>query len=66
MYREYQPCLPTRAMKAPSGELWVSEIKHDGLLFAIGWMQWQVLRAVAHISEQVGDIATVLKAPKRD
>src|SRR3954453_259093 len=30
MFREYQPCLPTRAMKAPSGELWIHEIKHDG------------------------------------
>jgi len=26
----YMPCLPTRAMKAPSGEQWVHEIKHDG------------------------------------
>ena len=24
------PCLPTRAMKAPSGEQWVHEVKHDG------------------------------------
>ncbi len=23
-------CLPTRAMKAPSGEQWVHEVKHDG------------------------------------
>src|SRR4051812_42604217 len=30
MFREYQPCLPTRAMKAPSGEHWIYEIKHDG------------------------------------
>ena len=25
-----QPCLPTRADKAPSSETWVHEIKHDG------------------------------------
>src|SRR3954451_13435206 len=30
MFREYQPCLPTRAMKAPSGQLWIHEIRHDG------------------------------------
>src|SRR6476659_376528 len=30
MLRLYQPCLPTRAMKAPSGPLWIHEIKHDG------------------------------------
>jgi len=30
MLRLYQPCLPTRAMKAPAGDLWVYEIKHDG------------------------------------
>ena len=29
MLREYQPCLPIRALKAPSGR-WVHEIKHDG------------------------------------
>ena len=30
MLRLYQPCIPTRALKAPSGERWVHEIKHDG------------------------------------
>src|SRR5215217_9558395 len=30
MLRLYQPCLPTRAMKAPTGPLWIHEIKHDG------------------------------------
>ena len=25
-----QPCLPTKATKPPSGELWLHEIKHDG------------------------------------
>ena len=30
MLRLYQPCLPTRVMKAPTGEQWVHEIKHDG------------------------------------
>jgi bifunctional non-homologous end joining protein LigD len=30
MLRLYQPCLPTRAMKAPAGDLWVYEIKHGG------------------------------------
>ena len=30
MLRLYQPCLPTRALKAPMGPLWVHEIKHDG------------------------------------
>lgn len=30
MYRVFQPCLPTRALKPPSGEQWVHEIKHDG------------------------------------
>src|SRR6187401_1396357 len=30
MVRLYQPCLPTRSMKAPTGPLWIHEIKHDG------------------------------------
>jgi bifunctional non-homologous end joining protein LigD len=30
MLRSFQPCLPTRVMKAPSGDRWVHEIKHDG------------------------------------
>ena len=30
MLRLYQPCLPTRSLKAPTGPLWVHEIKHDG------------------------------------
>jgi bifunctional non-homologous end joining protein LigD len=30
--RTYIPCLPTRAMKDPSGEQWVHEVKHDGYL----------------------------------
>jgi ATP-dependent DNA ligase len=30
MLRLYQPCLPTPAPKAPTGPLWVHEIKHDG------------------------------------
>lgn len=30
MLRLYQPCLPTRAVKPPSGEQWIHEIKHDG------------------------------------
>jgi bifunctional non-homologous end joining protein LigD len=25
-----QPCIPTRALKSPSGPGWVHEIKHDG------------------------------------
>ena len=30
MFRSFQPCLPTRVMKAPTGERWIHEIKHDG------------------------------------
>jgi bifunctional non-homologous end joining protein LigD len=30
MLNGFRPCLPTRVMKAPSGEHWVHEIKHDG------------------------------------
>jgi bifunctional non-homologous end joining protein LigD len=30
MSNAYPPCLPTRVMKAPTGERWVHEIKHDG------------------------------------
>src|SRR3954452_24322496 len=30
MLRLYQPCLPTRAVKAHTGPLWIHEIKHDG------------------------------------
>src|SRR5678816_3110007 len=30
MLRLYQPCLPTRSVKAPTGPLWIHEIKHDG------------------------------------
>jgi bifunctional non-homologous end joining protein LigD len=28
--RTFEPCLPTKATKAPSGEQWVHEVKHDG------------------------------------
>ena len=24
------PCLPTKALRPPTGELWLHEIKHDG------------------------------------
>src|SRR5258705_4012416 len=27
---EYQPCIPTRGTKVPSGPDWFHEIKHDG------------------------------------
>src|SRR3982751_4388717 len=27
---EYQPCIPTRGTKVPSGPDWLHEIKHDG------------------------------------
>jgi bifunctional non-homologous end joining protein LigD len=30
MLRLYQPCLPTRVYKAPTGARWISEIKLDG------------------------------------
>ena len=30
MLRLYQPCLPTRALKPPTGANWIHEIKHDG------------------------------------
>ena len=30
MVRLYQPCLPIRCLKAPTGPLWIHEIKHDG------------------------------------
>jgi ATP-dependent DNA ligase len=30
MFREYQPYLPTTAMKAPSGKHWIFEPKLDG------------------------------------
>jgi ATP-dependent DNA ligase len=30
MLRLDQPCLPTRSLKAPTGPLWIYEIKHDG------------------------------------
>ncbi len=30
MLNTYRPCLPTMVMKAPTGERWVHEIKHDG------------------------------------
>ena len=30
MLRTYMRCLPTRVDKAPTGEGWVYEIKHDG------------------------------------
>ena len=30
MLNAFRPCLPTRLMKAPTGERWVHEIKHDG------------------------------------
>jgi ATP-dependent DNA ligase len=30
MLRDYAPCLPTKVLKAPSGDRWIHEIKHDG------------------------------------
>ena len=30
MLNAFRPCLPTRVVKAPTGERWVHEIKHDG------------------------------------
>jgi bifunctional non-homologous end joining protein LigD len=30
MLRLYRPCLPTRALKPPTGPHWIHEIKHDG------------------------------------
>jgi bifunctional non-homologous end joining protein LigD len=30
MLRQYQPYLPTRALKRPMGGHWVHEVKHDG------------------------------------
>ena len=30
MTNAFLPCLPTKVIKAPSGEHWVHEIKHDG------------------------------------
>jgi bifunctional non-homologous end joining protein LigD len=30
MLRSFQPCLPTRVVKAPTGERWVREIKLEG------------------------------------
>jgi ATP-dependent DNA ligase len=31
-----QPCLPTRADKAPSSVNWIHEIKHDGFRMMVG------------------------------
>jgi bifunctional non-homologous end joining protein LigD len=28
--RQFQPCIPTRAIKVPTGPDWIHEIKHDG------------------------------------
>ena len=28
--RQFQPCIPTRATKVPTGADWIHEIKHDG------------------------------------
>jgi bifunctional non-homologous end joining protein LigD len=30
MLRKYEPCIPTRGTKVPSGPDWFHEIKHDG------------------------------------
>jgi hypothetical protein len=30
MLRLYRPCLPTRALRPPTGPHWIHEIKHDG------------------------------------
>jgi bifunctional non-homologous end joining protein LigD len=30
MLNAYRPCIPTRALKAPTGERWIHEIKYDG------------------------------------
>ena len=30
MLNAFKPCLPIRVMKAPTGERWIHEIKHDG------------------------------------
>ena len=28
--RKFEPCIPTRATKVPTGPDWIHEIKHDG------------------------------------
>jgi ATP-dependent DNA ligase len=30
MFRKYQPCIPSRGTKVPSGADWIHEIKYDG------------------------------------
>src|SRR2546423_2290112 len=30
MLRKFQPCIPTRGIKVPSGPEWFHEVKHDG------------------------------------
>jgi hypothetical protein len=37
-----------------------------GALIVLAIMQWQTLKAIGHVSAQVGDVAAALKAPKRD
>jgi hypothetical protein len=51
MLNAYRPCLPTRVMKAPTGERWVHEIKHDGFRIVAG----RIGRDVRLFTKQGGD-----------
>ena len=44
-----EPCLPSKAVRPPSGPLWVHEIKHDGYRLMVAGMAraFAVSRATA-------------------
>ena len=46
------PCLPTKAARPPSGELWLHEIKHDGF-HVIARKDRDAARAMSHAFDDV-------------
>ena len=42
--RQFQPCIPTRAAKVPTGPDWIYEIKHDGYRLIVQKLDRQRVR----------------------
>jgi hypothetical protein len=55
--RTYIPCLPTRAMKDPSGEQWVHEVKHDGYLLMARKVDGPVHQLIAEAPQIASDLS---------
>jgi bifunctional non-homologous end joining protein LigD len=54
---EYQPCIPTRGTKVPSGPDWLHEIKHDGYRLIVQ-REGKRVRLLTRRGYMTGPIAT--------